>query len=285
MNELTSIIIPFYNGNPVFLRNAVISVKKLRKAKVELIIVDDGSCNVFSIKNLIKQCDVDFDVKILNHQNNLGIAAARNTAILNASGKWLLWLDCDDTLDERCIEIMREQHDDEYMIIGECNVYEKGSVLLRDPSVFFDLGRKHIRTPYDPFMTNIFSIQPQLVRRDAVLDMGMFDTNYVFAEMTDFFLRFLTYYGMSKISTVHGAYYNYNRDNENSVSRNRTQLEKYRYKTLYTYKNANKIPVDDILYLGRCVNTCTQLYVATIGKKIFLQPYISFNNNNLRIGE
>jgi glycosyltransferase involved in cell wall biosynthesis len=45
-------------------------------------------------------------VRIIHHQLNKGTGAARNSAIENAKGDYLFFLDADDVIKTNCIEIM-----------------------------------------------------------------------------------------------------------------------------------------------------------------------------------
>lgn len=276
-----SVIMPYYNGSVPLLKKALQSIKDLHYSNIEAIIVDDGS------ETSLQQIDDDFfpfDIHIIRHIKNQGISGARNTAINYATGNWLLWLDCDDKLDSHCLEKMLPHiSDDTLMVIGECYVYDNDSISLRKPAIFFELARQYWKTPYDPFMTNIFSLQPQLVKRSAAVQIGAFNTQYLFAEMTEFFLRFITNFGIEHIAMARGAYYHYNRNMPNSVSHNRMQLEQYRLSALRDYAVHNGLPIDEIIYIGRC-NLGTQVYAPIKGGSLLLAPYLSFNSNNLKIG-
>jgi len=287
MMEKISVIVPFYNGSIPLLQRALKSVENMRYSNIEVVLVDDGSEGGIDLKSVVDNFDLGYEVKILRHSNNKGIATARNTAVENATGEWLIWLDCDDWLDAACIIKMQPYMREKTMIIGECYVYEGESISLRQPKIFFDLASKFIKTMYDPFAVNVFSIQPQLVKKDAVVKLNMFNPIYRFSEMTEFFLRFVTHYGIDEIASISGAYYHYNRNLPNSVSQNRTQLEKYRLKALREYAIANELPVDDIVYLGRNSNLGTQTYASQKDEHILLPPYtqLYLTTQNILEGE
>lgn len=48
-------------------------------------------------------------VKIINHEHNRGSAAARNTALDNATGEFVSWVDADDWLEENAIKQLLEK--------------------------------------------------------------------------------------------------------------------------------------------------------------------------------
>lgn len=92
---LVSLIIPVYNTEK-YLKNCLISALSQTYTNIEIIIVDDGSPdNSF----LICEDFVKKDNRIsLIRQKNLGLSGARNTGIQASKGRYILFLDSDDTL-------------------------------------------------------------------------------------------------------------------------------------------------------------------------------------------
>ena len=84
-----SIIIPAYNSG-AFIRNALESIPK--RDDIEIIVINDGSND--------NTCDIvsEFDVKIVNHVENLGIGQSRRDGIKVASGEYIMFFDSDDTI-------------------------------------------------------------------------------------------------------------------------------------------------------------------------------------------
>ncbi|RVT98353.1 glycosyltransferase family 2 protein [Mucilaginibacter limnophilus] len=99
-----SVIIPFYNaGN--YINDAVNSVQTfLNRTDItcEVIITDDGSTDLQSLEALLA-LEKQSGIKVIR-QENKGPGAARNTAIRNSSGKYLLFLDSDNKILPRFIE-------------------------------------------------------------------------------------------------------------------------------------------------------------------------------------
>lgn len=90
-----SVIIPVYNVEN-YLEECFDSIINQTYKNIEIIVVDDGSLD--SSKEI---CDAYADkYKQFNviHQKNAGVSEARNTAINEASGKYLLFVDSDDML-------------------------------------------------------------------------------------------------------------------------------------------------------------------------------------------
>jgi glycosyltransferase involved in cell wall biosynthesis len=91
---LISVVIPVFN-RPIVLRRALESVRAQAIEDMEVIVVDDGSSDPSEV---IKVCG-DFagvGLRVERHQTNRGGAAARNTGIREAKGRYIAFLDSDD---------------------------------------------------------------------------------------------------------------------------------------------------------------------------------------------
>lgn len=103
-----SIIIPVYNVE----KYIELCIKSILKQDydgiIECIIVDDcGSDNSINIaKSLICKTSAKFDIKIIKHNKNMGLSAARNTGIKAATGDYLFFLDSDDYIKDDAIKTL-----------------------------------------------------------------------------------------------------------------------------------------------------------------------------------
>jgi glycosyltransferase involved in cell wall biosynthesis len=92
---LVSVIIPVFNRASV-VAGAVHSALRQSFQDLEVIVVDDGSQDA-STRSLREIAESDSRVRLLRHEQNRGAQAARNTGARAARGKWLAFLDSDDT--------------------------------------------------------------------------------------------------------------------------------------------------------------------------------------------
>ena len=97
-----SVIIPAYNVAP-WLRTCLDSVVAQTFGDFECICVDDGSTDG-SGAILDEYAVKDSRFKVI-HQSNGGEGAARNAGLEVAAGEWICFLDADDILNERALEI------------------------------------------------------------------------------------------------------------------------------------------------------------------------------------
>ena len=98
MNNLVSIIIPYYKKRSFF-KKTIDSVKKQTYKNFEIILIydDDDNSDLSFIKKTLKKVKKKM---ILNNKNNLGVATARNYGIQKSKGKFISFLDADDIWDK-----------------------------------------------------------------------------------------------------------------------------------------------------------------------------------------
>lgn len=94
-----SVIIPTY-GRPRYLREAVASVLAQTDQDFEIIVVDD--CSPERVPEF-----ADCRIKLVRRPSNGGPAAARNSGINAATGRWLTFLDDDDVYDTERLRVAR----------------------------------------------------------------------------------------------------------------------------------------------------------------------------------
>ena len=104
---LFSVIVPVYNTDAEFFINCIKSIVTQASSDIEVIIVDDGSSQ--DIAELCDQLEANYDVIRTIHQNNKGLAAARNTGVINANGDWIIHVDSDDWLRSGLFDALHEK--------------------------------------------------------------------------------------------------------------------------------------------------------------------------------
>lgn len=103
MAKNVSVIIPVFNGE----KTISISLDSLLKQtcnNFEVIIVDDGSYDRTS-EVVKKYINSNIEIKYI-YQQNLGVSAARNRGVENATGEYVCFLDSDDYYDSTFIDKM-----------------------------------------------------------------------------------------------------------------------------------------------------------------------------------
>src|SRR6201999_4142542 len=99
----------------LYLRDFVDSVLAQTYPAIEIIVVDDGSTD--ETRAVAGRLPVQYV-----WQENRGVSAARNNGIRHSNGKYILFLDYDDRLLPRAVEInvkLLEEHPECAMAVGE----------------------------------------------------------------------------------------------------------------------------------------------------------------------
>lgn len=121
---LVSVIIPMYNGEK-YIERCIVSLLAQTHTQIELLVVDDGSTDDSSA--IVKQYQKKDSRIYYFYQENQGPGRARNWAIQQAGGKYLLFVDADDYLKSDYIEELvktAEKNDSELTIAGYTLVYD-----------------------------------------------------------------------------------------------------------------------------------------------------------------
>lgn len=102
-DKKVSVVVPIYNTIN-YLSKCVDSICKQTYRNLEIILIDDGSkddslklCNYLAKK--------DSRIRVI-HQNNMGLAEARNTGIASATGEYICFVDSDDYIEKSMIETL-----------------------------------------------------------------------------------------------------------------------------------------------------------------------------------
>lgn len=105
MNDLVSIIIPAYNAS-ARIKLALESVIAQDYMNIEVIAVDDASNDdTGKIAHEVLSRS-SFAHRIITHERNKGVSAARNTGIESAHGKYICFMDADDIIRENFISCL-----------------------------------------------------------------------------------------------------------------------------------------------------------------------------------
>ena len=105
-----SVIIPIYNVSD-YVEVCLNSVLNQTYKNIECILVDDcgNDDSIAKCKKIAASYSGGIKITFLKHEKNRGLSAARNTGTEAASGEYIYYLDSDDYLFPRCIELMVQQ--------------------------------------------------------------------------------------------------------------------------------------------------------------------------------
>ena len=123
VKPILSVIIPCFNTPAEYIFRAYRSVVKQGDISFEIIVIDDGSIPEFH-EPLEKIAAQDNRVKLITIKN-AGVSNARNIAVSNAVGEYIVFLDSDDVLIDGFFEraySIAKQTDADFIIGGVKNV-------------------------------------------------------------------------------------------------------------------------------------------------------------------
>lgn len=155
--KILSIIIPCYNSAR-FVGETIEMLYMQGLDDCELILVNDGS--VDHTLDVLRRYEDRDEVKVIN-QENAGVSVARNTGLMAASGRYVYFLDSDDTLTENTLSFFRmvlQQHSSCQMFTFGYEMREAGVLKKRYVYPAFD-GQEweaHILT--QNFLTKKFCV-------------------------------------------------------------------------------------------------------------------------------
>ena len=187
-----SIIIPVYNVAS-YIEACIQSVFNQTYKNIEIIIVDDcGIDNSMEIvEKIVSTYNGEFCIKILHHNQNKGLSAARNTGIKKATGEYLFFLDSDDLLPNDAIQNLVYQttkHPNIDFVIGEIETTgaeNRSYPLLSDTYLG---SNEKILKDYLLFKWNVMACN-KLIKREFIITNKLYFKEGLYHEDLDFSFR------------------------------------------------------------------------------------------------
>ena len=182
-----SVIVPIYKAE-LYIRRCIDSILLQTYKDFELILVDDGSpdksgeiCEEYAIK--------DNRVRVF-HKINGGVSSARNLALDNAIGDFIMFVDSDDWIASDCLELcIKEIHD------KELDALQFGYVMVWDNRKSYIIKNgTSILSGEDYIRNNIYnvSVWGGIYKIDIVKNNNLRFNEYIkYAEDQLFILSFL----------------------------------------------------------------------------------------------
>lgn len=209
-----SVIIPVYNCAK-YLPACVESIAKQSFSDIEILLVDDGSTDL-SPALCDELAETDDRIRVF-HKPNGGASSARNVGIKNADGRYLLFVDCDDTVDSGCIEGLLyalTASSADMVVFGMAFDYYSGEALKRTDKLHYggectlsiqDVGRNFAEL----FSTNSLSSACNKLFTRAIIDENTlrFDESMCLYEDFDFVLRYMA--AAKSVTVLTDCWYHY----------------------------------------------------------------------------
>lgn len=201
-----SVLIAAYNVE-TYIGRAIRSIlhQSVERDSFEIIVVNDGSTDRtrFALEVF------EEDIRLFNNEKRLGLPASLNLGIKKAKGQFLVRVDGDDYVHKDFLKIL-ELH----LLMNEDIDAAACDYLLVDDGLS-RLGHKSCQA--DPIACGI------MFRMEQIIDIGLYDENFLCKEDEDLRMRFLKKY---KIERVKLPLYRYRR-HENNMTNNKNMIDHF----------------------------------------------------------
>lgn len=214
MTPLISVLVPIYNVQP-YIERCVHSLMRQTFQNIEFIFVDDASPDdsISLLESVVSQyAGRQSQVHLLRHEQNLGLSAARNTALDAAQGEYICWCDSDDWVEpDYCSSLYEEAklQDATIVVCDFYHDYEDGQVIeffneFQDYQALINNRRV--------YSWNLFC---RFVRRSLLIENGLRSYDGI-GMGEDMGLSVRMHYYSPKTVYLHKPLYHYNRTNPQS---------------------------------------------------------------------
>jgi len=197
---LISVIVPVYKVEK-YLNQCIDSIITQTYQHIEVILVDDGSPD-----NCGKICDKyaiqDKRVRVI-HQENGGVADARNAGILACTGAYILFVDSDDYWGTNCflmkiVELLIEKDFTIDVITFNCtNLFEEQNIFITDNRLLNKsllINKSNLEVLEILIRHDIFVARPwnKCIRKDLIKDNQLYFKKGLLSEDIEWSGRLLT---------------------------------------------------------------------------------------------
>ncbi|MCK4494462.1 MAG: glycosyltransferase family 2 protein [Methylococcales bacterium] len=225
-----SVIIPTFNRVDR-LEHALNSVYNQTLLPDEVIVVDDGSSD-----HSAEMVSHKFPSVFLIQQPNQGVSIARNTAIKQASGEWLAFLDSDDQwLPNKLSEQITALENTDYKICHTEEIWIRNGVRVNQK-------HKHKKTGGWIFerCLPLCAMSPSsiLIHRDVFKTIGTFDPDFPACEDYELWLRITANYPVLFIDTPQIKKYG---GHDDQLSQKYWGMDRFRIKALEKIINSGTL--------------------------------------------
>lgn len=175
---MISIIVPVYNVSD-YIEECLLSISLQTFTDIECIIVDDCGTDdsIIKVKHFIATYKGNICFRIIHHEHNKGLSAARNTGVNESLGNYILFVDSDDWIAPDTCEKLYSYvigKEEVGIVSSSCLAYEQdGTFRPLSSNYVFEKNRVISPTDYAERMLLFYSPHTawgKLFRRDILLN-------------------------------------------------------------------------------------------------------------------
>lgn len=173
---IISVVIPAYNRESLILP-ALDSVREQTFLPIEVLVIDD--CSKDKTTKAVEEYAArhpGFPLRLIRQERNQGVSAARNRGIREARGDWVAFLDSDDLWEPNHLELMaaKTQMEDPDIVFARAAKFHSGTPdkIIKNWAAAYNTAEEIVRVM---IRTNYILPSAMMIRRDVLLEHGMFD--------------------------------------------------------------------------------------------------------------
>lgn len=216
MTPAVSILVPVYNVSN-FIERCAHSLFRQTFEDIEYVFVNDCTPDdsIEKLKKVMAQYP-NKNIKIIHHEKNRGLAAARNTAIDNSTGKYIQVVDSDDWVEPDMIEKMYKKAETEQADIVVCDFVKEEAITKK---IYHDFVPKYQKDYFFAMISckcAVFLWNKLVIRKlydipecRPIEGLNILEDKQVSTRL---------YYYAKKIVKNNEAFYHYNRININALT-------------------------------------------------------------------
>ena len=201
-NTMISFIVPAYNAEATIER-AITSITS-RLDDYEVIIVENGSTDR-TTETAERIAQEDKRIKVIHSEK--GVSKARNKGIKHATGKWIAFVDADDTWEANEKDIAKTIESDYGAELIVYSYFKNNKLITNDyPAIDKDINKDEMESLLKWMMSRStirMSVWGKLYRRDFLIDNELFfDEALRMSEDSELLLRALLKCTVAKVSVL-----------------------------------------------------------------------------------
>lgn len=220
-----SILVPVY-GVESYIERCARSIFEQTYHNLEIIFVDD--CTPDKSIDIVKSVLEEYperkeQTRIIRHEKNRGLAAARNTAVAAATGEFISHVDSDDWLESTAIEYLADEvnNNDCDIVTGQIiRYFQDGWTFLERPQFY----NKEDFVIDMVQLSNHHSLWGRLIKRSLYKENNIYAIEGLNVGEDMQVMAKLAYYSQ-KVSTIKEVVYHYDNTNETSYMNQKNVLK------------------------------------------------------------
>jgi glycosyltransferase involved in cell wall biosynthesis len=217
VGPLVSVIVPTYNRTER-LEDALKSILSQTYWNIEIVVINDGGLDVSEI---IDDLNRENRIVSVQHEENRGLAAARNSGLRVARGKYIAYLDDDDIFYPKHVETLVGFLEQSGAKVAYTDSYQVFEAWIEDRYVV--TGKKITYSQdfdrWQLLVKNYIPVINIMHRKDILEETGVFDESLDTHEDWDLWIRVSGHYEFSHIKAVTAEFRTRSQDSITSTNR------------------------------------------------------------------